>query len=455
MLRHLLTAVRRPSPPTPRSRTARSGVSQRGTIEAHPDRGLECVGMPAVIHAPAGGSPAGSGSKHAASRSSHLPGIEGARGIAALSVLVLHVFHRNGEGLGYGGAVMSYGWLGVPLFFVLSGLLLYRPFAHATVAGSKLPSFRRYARARVLRIYPAYWLVLLCTVPILGGFADSPRMWLTHGIEQVLLVQSWFSNDWAGLTPAWTLVIEVTFYAVLPLLVLAGAMLARRVSTPRGRAVGLLLVLAPLIPFSFAYRHIALLERSPAGLPRVIDLFAVGMLLAVVLELPAARRASSWAWVLGPAGVVAFFLAFEFKHSGPETNDTGMVFTLLASVGFALILGRVLLAGDRPTLIGRVLSWRPVVWLGTVSYGIYLWHWPVIYIVGGKGWHHGGWPLFAGRLALVLAVTLAAAATSWYVLERRLLALKDGFRPPNARDPTRLVPFEPRPTFADDARSIA
>ena len=440
---------------TVRSLTSRwhlsAGSSRSRSLTAalfdRPDRGLECRRIADVIDAASGGSPVGSARRDAAGRSGHLPGVEGARGIAALSVLVFHVWHRGGGGLGYGGAVLQYGWLGVSLFFVLSGLLLYRPFAHATITNSKLPSFRRYAWARVLRIYPAYWLVLLCTIPVLGRFADSPRMWLTHGIEQAFLVQSWFSNDWAGLTPAWTLVIEITFYAVLPFLVLAGAMLARHAATPRGRAVTLLLALTPLIPFAFAYRHIAVLERSPAGLPGYIDEFAIGMLLAVALELPATRRAASWAWVLGPAGVLAFVLAFEFKHSGPAmTNHVGMVFTLLATVGFALVLGRVLLAGDRPTLIGSVLSWQPVVWLGTVSYGIYLWHWPVIYIVGGKGWHHGGWPLFAGRLAVVLAVTLTLAAISWYALERRALALKDGLQQPRTRVPSRFSPRPPRPT---------
>lgn len=107
-------------------------------------------------------------------RRARLPGVEGTRGVAALSVLAFHVWLRGGSGLGDVGVVLSYGWLGVPLFFVLSGLLLYRPFARAIVAGSNLPSFRRYARARSLRIFPAYWLVLLCCVPFLDPrFAES------------------------------------------------------------------------------------------------------------------------------------------------------------------------------------------------------------------------------------------------------------------------------------------
>ncbi len=102
-----------------------------------------------------------------------------------------------------------------------------------------------------------------------------------------------------------------------------------------------------------------------------------------------------------------------------------MMFTFLVTVGFALFLGSVLFAGSRTTLLGRVLSWRPLVSLGMVSYGIYLWHWPVITIVGGNSWRHDSWPLFIGRLALVLTVTLTLAAASWYVLERRAIALKN------------------------------
>lgn len=353
-----------------------------------------------------------------------LPGVEGARGIAALSVLAFHVWLRGHSGLGDGGTILSYGWLGVPLFFVLSGLLLFRPFAHAIVAGSPLRSFRRYALARVLRIFPAYWLVLLCTIPFIEPeFAVTTRTWLTNGFEQVFLVQTWFSNDWNGLAPAWTLAIELSFYAVLPLLVYVSWVVARRQPTPHRRAIALMLTLIPLIPTSFAYQHVALQFRWPLALPEFIDEFAIGMLLAVALELPVARRVSPFAWLLSPAAALALVLAFVFKHVGPATvGYTGMVFTFLVTVSMALLLARVLFADGRATLLGRFLDARPVTWLGTVSYGIYLWHWPVITIVGGNSWGHDTWPLYAGRVALVLTVTLSLAAVSWYGLERRLIA---------------------------------
>lgn len=378
-------------------------------------------------------------------RRDRLPGVEGARGVAALSVLAYHVWLRGGSGLGAGGTALSYGWLGVPLFFVLSGLLLYRPFARAIVAGSSLPSFRRYGRARFLRIFPAYWLVLLCCVPFLDPrFAHSASSWLTRGVEQLFLVQTWFSNDWDGLAPAWTLAIEITFYAVLPLIVLASWALARRMPTRNGRALTQMLALAPLIPAAFAYQHVALHRGWPVALPEYIDEFAIGMLLAVALELPATRQGLRRAWLLGPTAILAFCLAFVFKHTGPDTNGyTGMMFTLLVTVGFALLLARVLLAEGHAPLVGRLLSSGPLTWLGMVSYGIYLWHWPVITIVGGNAWRHDSWPLFAGRLALVLAVTLGLAALSWYGLERRALALKDARLGRRTRTPARLVPLEP------------
>src|SRR5690349_12565701 len=104
-----------------------------------------------------------------AGRTAHLRSLEGARGAAALGVLAYHAAQLS-NGHGYLEAATSRFWLGVPLFFVLSGFLLFRPFAHATLHGLPAPSIRRYARHRVLRIFPAFWLAVSVSILMLPPY---------------------------------------------------------------------------------------------------------------------------------------------------------------------------------------------------------------------------------------------------------------------------------------------
>src|SRR5690242_9257170 len=106
-----------------------------------------------------------------------LVGIEGLRGMAALSVLVHHVTIRLADPDRIGGFARIGDWLthGLTLFFVLSGFLLFRPFAASMVEGRPLPSIRKYARNRFLRIYPAYLVILLLVGLVFGAaYTEGP-----------------------------------------------------------------------------------------------------------------------------------------------------------------------------------------------------------------------------------------------------------------------------------------
>lgn len=102
----------------------------------------------------------------------HSPSLEGARGVAALTVLTFHAVVFSDDP-GFLGVATARFWLGVPLFFLLSGFLLFRPMAHATIFLEKRPSLARYARSRVLRIIPAYWVALTVTIFLLYQDARS------------------------------------------------------------------------------------------------------------------------------------------------------------------------------------------------------------------------------------------------------------------------------------------
>jgi peptidoglycan/LPS O-acetylase OafA/YrhL len=155
------------------------------------------------------------------------------RALAALSVLAMHVGHASGANVAAPyGAFTSHLNVGVTLFFLITGFLLYRPWAAAFLAGRAGPSLASYARRRILRIVPAYWfaLTVLATWPGLKG-VFTEDWWVYYGFAQSYRVDWTFS----GLQPAWSLSVEMHYYALLP--VYAGAV--SLVGRGRGRRVRL------------------------------------------------------------------------------------------------------------------------------------------------------------------------------------------------------------------------
>jgi peptidoglycan/LPS O-acetylase OafA/YrhL len=173
------------------------------------------------------------------------------RALAAGSILLFHVWvfaAPDGEPFDL-GPVSRYLFphlpLGVTLLFVLSGFLLYRPFAAAVLREREIPSLMAYLRNRALRILPAYWVILLFTGLVLQttqvressgmlgvGALDDPLLLLIN----VAFVQNFHPTTvLTGVGPAWALAAVVVFYVVLPLLVLVAASLAKRATTRAGR----------------------------------------------------------------------------------------------------------------------------------------------------------------------------------------------------------------------------
>jgi len=395
------------------------------------------------------------------SRQTHLRSIEGARGLAALGVLTYHVGVVT-EPHGWLYAWTSRLWLGVPLFFVLSGLLLYRPFAHATVQQTDWPSLRRFARARVLRIAPAYWLVLAVAMSryallrpaaiatcalflfLHASVTRSRSIFLlalaVSAVAGVALAQApdqvlWiaFTNDFlvyipfgpSGVVgPAWTLCIEVSFYISLPLLALAAHRFARRGATPSARASRLAFALALAFPLGAVYLGLVAGGHAPVWLPAFIDEFAVGMLLAVALEVWPRVSARTSRLLLGGGAAFAAGanLVYRVGPDRPFGNGSGELFAPLMVVSFALVLASVLLRDER-TVLGRVLCSRPLAAAGVVSYGLYLWHWPLIERLQDTTWWYG--LNEAGALLAVLAGSAALATAMWFLVEKPSLAAKD------------------------------
>jgi peptidoglycan/LPS O-acetylase OafA/YrhL len=362
------------------------------------------------------------------------PLLDSMRAIAALAIVLTHTAaaseFNNTNPLGVYTARLN---MGVTLFFLLSGFLLYRPFVAARFQGRPPVRIRDYTRRRVLRIVPAYWVALtaLALWPGLPGFWDGP-WWRSYTFTQ----NYWDKSTLQGLFPAWTLCVEVSFYVVLPFL----AVLIGRLAGTRWRVE--LALLGVLAAASVAVR----VALQVAGgffviqntLVTYLDWFVYGMALAVVSVVWAGRERSSlvlrvverrpWVpWAL--AAAVFWFVATQLGLPRGFFVYTNLNY-VAEHLGLALIAALLLLpaiffdrAGGWPR---RLLAVRTLAWLGLVSYGIFLYHGPFVVWLreqGADGWIPGSG--LVSMTVVALAFAIACAALSYYLVERPLLRFKD------------------------------
>lgn len=373
------------------------------------------------------------------------------RGVAALSIVAGHAYnslHTQPAEHGYLDNLAEGLAVGVPVFFALSGFLLFRPYLAALNAGHPLPSMRSFFRRRALRILPAYWVALTVCGLLLpdsapGVFGD--RWWVFYLFGQAYSL----TDNFDGLAVAWTLSVEVSFYLVLPMLGGLVAVAARWIGWRRSAwlLVGLLIVLGlsvrVLNTIGFEDRGaVVAIQRIVYGLPGEAGFFAVGMALAIVsvggpTPRLAGRPSLTWALACGVFLLTAAWFAFTHPYGGLDFRTRFVASHVLAMAFTALVLLPAAFEGHRG-VPRAVLRWPPLVFTGVVSYGLYLWHVPL------EGWLLGNVlggvqesafaPRIAVTFAVVLAASLAIAAVRYYVVELPFLRLKDRrARPGSAR----------------------
>jgi len=380
-----------------------------------------------------------------------LQGVDGLRALAVTAVVVQHVWRfsdPNGFSPDWGfasTAVLPHLRIGLTLFFVLSGFLLYRPFAAAIHDGRRRPSFRAYLESRALRILPAYWAILLAAALVLQSALvrvsvseerytrlDDPERLLAAALLVQNYVPEWLQT---GIGTAWSLNVELAFYLLLPLLVLLGAALSDRASTPRGRWLGLLAPTVVLIVISVVGKALAG-AVDPVGPARGFDgdwhsviarsflyhadLFAAGLALAIV-SVAVERRPQ-----LLPAGWrLAALVAIPLLLLGALRIST--LYGELSALACALLVGLVVLhesSPERPRHITRFFDSRVMATVGIASYSIFLWHGPVIDFLREHGLTTAGRSGFGVNLALVVAVTGVLSLVTYRYVERPALRLK-------------------------------
>jgi len=333
-----------------------------------------------------------------------IPELDGLRGLAVVAILAYHLAPD----------AFPFGWAAVDLFFVLSGYLITAICLENLDAPGFLVNF--YAR-RGLRIWPIYYLAVATVALMPTWDAAGLGYHLTYTQTAPGFLRDLLGNQsplgdagWPPMAHTWSLAVEEQFYCLWPAMLL---LLGRRSAVPLAAAVVACGVAARASGFG-------MYQAATRG-----DGLAAGAVLAVVLApktgprrrlAPAATAAAATS-----AAIVAFLmlaypgcpLDYHYRHPGLEVPAA-----VLAS--FAAVAAAACLSGSRPLSPLRSIALTRA---GTISYGLYLYHFPIYGLLDILGVRWPGvptWPLKVGA-------TLAAAIVSWHLVERPILRLKDRF----------------------------
>ena len=368
------------------------------------------------------------------------PALDGLRAVAVLGIIAYHVGVPGTRG----------GWLGVDLFFVLSGFLICSVLLRQRLADPPVP-LRSFWAARARRLLPALVLMLASVVAL--GFTLTPPSMRPVLRDDLIATLAYVSNwrfIWGNeayfaaianpspLRHTWSLAVEEQFYLLFPLLLLVLLAWARRRWWPAvALALGAAGSTALMAVLYDGGRHV---DRVYYG----TDTHAVGLLVGAataVLLSPAAgaltagtrarlddlaRRLSPLCLVVVLAAIAGGAEAWPFFYRGG-----------LAVLAVVAVVVVVAAASEGPSRVQQLLAWEPLRRVGVISYGLYLWHWPVVVYVDAQRTGLDPWALRAVQVAL----TFALASASYVLVERRVRL--EGFRA--------LVPGRPVPSMATAA----
>jgi peptidoglycan/LPS O-acetylase OafA/YrhL len=363
--------------------------------------------------------------------------LDSLRGLSTILIVVYHISFVSGYTVAHAnssGAYIDRLNIGVAIFFVLSGFLIFRPFAHSLIHGSPLPKTRNYYLKRAARILPGYWLALF----VLAGL-DALTIVNTSGfIRNVFIVHSFTEhNVFTGIRQAWTLTVEMSFYVVVPAFAFVFVRQTKRRDGPVSVS-SLLKALSVLFLSAYVFRLFIhqtdfwFLKTAHIWLPSHVDTLALGMGLAVLVEAPTSSETLS---------KVRIFLA---NHTGAFVLSSVFVWFMSANINMAIGLNKsefhiellghflygiasVLLVApfcvDSQALLVKAMSFRLFTWLGTISYGIYLWH--MAFLGGNFSEKYMPYTENDGQVLLrflvVIPASIAIASLSYYLLERPIM----------------------------------
>lgn len=401
--------------------------------------------------------------------------LDGIRAIAALIVVAFHIslitrdqhiWRSDDFSHRLFSSVMLAGASGVTLFFVLSGFLLFMPYAKSLLSGSAWPSARNFYMRRAFRILPGYYVALFVMILLI-----HPEYLHRSHLKDLVLFLTFFMDSTPSTYhqidgPFWTLAIEWQYYLILPLLALAIRFVVQRGSL-RWRTWTLTLSLVTIIAWGLFSRYYGmyfawhpaksfLVPRSVLNVflfftsgvtGKFLEDFAVGMLVSMCYVYAhqvatdgqfkaALYRLSPWLWKAGIL-VLVFMAVWHFNQwepgSWPIFNRLMPYFDLSNEIGLSLGFGLCVLA----ILFGsaglkRLFTWTPLRWVGFTSYGLYMWHLPVLTLFMQAvidhlhGWSHA--LEYSLYWVYVLVVVIPFSLLFYLLIEKPWMRLGDKIR---------------------------
>lgn len=393
-----------------------------------------------------------------ARRPARILGLDGPRGFACLCVLAVHVGGHNSPQT---VATFKLGLLGQGLifFFALSGFLIFLPMVRKLFAGKPMPDNKSYAVHRIMRVFPAYIVIfLLCSFVLRAVFTENAAVAERHFTDAglgmltdpgALLANLTLLHSYipaylqTGINPSWSLSLEFAFYIALPILAAISFYLRKRtnISAPvlamipvvimfligltgklyTASRVGPSGITDPLL-LDWGPNEVAVLSRSFWSLA---DNFTYGMFVAIVFVavdngLWKGKFVTKMRWWVGLAMLPVAAISLKLIDDNSRWQST------FVSIGSALLILFIIvpLARGEKSRLAELADWAPLSYVGTISLSVYLWHFPVMIMVGRFGWMAGDSPgEMLWNFLVVTAVSLVFATVTYRLVEKPALML--------------------------------
>jgi peptidoglycan/LPS O-acetylase OafA/YrhL len=341
-----------------------------------------------------------------------IPSLDGLRAVAITMVVLCHAGELRDSPLHH---LKNLGTLGVRVFFVISGMLITRLLVQEWQQNGKI-SLKQFYIRRTLRIFPAMWFYVAVMAALsMFGIISLQRYDILCALTYTM---NYATNRAWYLGHIWSLSVEEQFYLLWPVAVcLYKPRLAAKIAL-------LALVLAPLCRLAMILWLPTV--SSHEWFPTACDSLATGCCLTLLA--PKLRQrwiapciASRWFFAVPLFVLLANALKFHVEGRSLTNENARILFLLLDTVGVTLMNFGIALTIERVVeypndMWGRLLNWKPVVWLGTISYSLYLWQMPFF--------DHDH-PTWVDRLPLNIVFALAAACISYYCVEKPILQLRN------------------------------